>query len=248
MKRTKFILVASIFLIISSVVFTLSIKDKIPNNIFCFLDIGTYRIPPTSVEVNSSNIPGQSFVSSFDNLFMMSIYIPKQILNENRELYFHLKRDEDDSEDLVVLKWRFNQIHFLENNFYVVPPDRESSGKGFHFHFQFPVIKDSKNKKFYFYFESPDSKPGEGIKLGVWNNIDYYEALTEGVMFINHRPVNGFLAFRTYNTWKGSAKDIFNEIYSRFSDDIPFAIFYGCLIFVIFAGLLTIGAVNKPKR
>lgn len=248
MRKAKAILILSIASIICLMVFIWLIKDKIPNNIFCFLDIGTYRIPPKTAEVNSSNICGQSFVSNFDGLFMISVFIPTQNLNSDKELYFHLKNNKDDKKDLVTLKWKFNELHFKENNFYLVPPDQESSEKGFHFHFQFQPIKDSKNKEFYGYFEATKAELGEGIKLGVWDNIRYYEALTKGSMFINHKPAKGYLAFRTYNTWEGSAKDIFNEICARFSGDVPFTFFYGCLIFVIFAGLLTIGAVNKPKR
>ncbi|KPK41821.1 MAG: hypothetical protein AMJ78_04420 [Omnitrophica WOR_2 bacterium SM23_29] len=241
MKKIKVILLFFFVVsLISLVIFMISISDKIPSNIFCFLDIGTYRIPPNAVEVNNSNVYGQSFVSNFSNLFMMSIFIPTQDLNSDKELSFHLKNNKDDVKDLVALKWKFNQIYFKENNFYLVPPDRELTEQGFHFHFQFPPIKDSKNKEFYFYFEASNAKVGEGIKLGVWDDIDYYEALAKGQMFINHKPVDGFLAFRTYNTWEGEAKDILNEMYSRFRKDTPFGIFYLGLLFINFVGLLLI--------
>lgn len=224
------------------------IKNKVPNNIFCFLDIGTYHIPPQSIEINSSNTCGQSFVSNFDNLFMMSIFIPKQSLNGNGELYFHLKKNKNDVKDLVTLKWKFNQIHFMEKNFYVVPPDRESGEDGFHFHFKFPSIKNSKNEEFYFYFESPDTNDGEGIKLGVWDNRNYYEALTKGTMFINHKPVKGFLAFRTYNTWIGSLPLLINEIKARLLNDKPFFIFYCACLFMIFSCMMiTCIKIRKGK-
>lgn len=244
MRKAKAILPIGIFLIICLIVFIALIKDKVPKNIFCFLDIGTYRTPPATIEINSSNICGQSFVSNFDNLFMISVFIPRQELDRDGELLFHLKKDKKDNKDLVTLKWRLNQIRFLENDFYVVPPDRESSEEGFHFHFKFPPISGSKNEEFYLYFESPDARPGKGIKLGVWNDRQYYEGLTKGKMFINDKPVKGFLAFRTYNTWSKSVKDVFNEICSRLSKDVPFSFFYGCLIFVTFVGSLLI----KGKR
>lgn len=240
MKKTKIILIGSIFLVLSLIVLAMLIVKKVPNNIFCFLDIGTYGIPPKSVEINSSNTCGQSFISNFDNLFMMSVFIPSQNLAKDGHLYFHLKKNKNDESDLVVLKWRLNEIHFLSNNFYIVPPDRELTDRGFHFHFQFPVIKDSKNKKFYFYFESPDISPGRGIKLGFWDKRLYYEALTKGNMFINHKPIEGFLAFRTYNTWIENYEDVFNGIFLRFSKDIPFLVFYGCLLLIIFIGILSI--------
>lgn len=247
MRKIKLLVSFGIFLmIILSVVFMVSIKDKLPNNIFCFLDIGTYKAPSKSVEINSSNSYGQSFISNFDNLFMMSIFIPRQNLDSNRELYFHLKKSKDDVKDLVVLKWKFNQIHFKKNDFYVVPPDRESTDKGFHFHFQVPTIKESKNRGFYLYFESPDAKIGEGIKLGVWDNGDYYEALTKGQMFINHRPTKGFLAFRTYNTWAGNPSFLIDEIKTRLLKDKVFLIFYcASLGFILSVVIITISLKIK---
>ncbi len=248
MGKVKVILIVSIVLTICLAAFVLSIRAKIPSNIFCFLDIGTYRIPPGSSEVNSSNIYGQSFVPNFDGLFMMSIFIPAQNLNSDKELYFHLKENKDDEKDLVTLKWKFKDLHFKENNFYLVPPDREVTEKGFHFHFLFQPIMDSENKEFYCYFEAPKAKAGEGIKLGIWDDITYYEALTKGTMFINHRPHKGYLAFRTYNTLRGSPKTVFNDMCTRFFSDRPFAIFYSCLIAVTFLGLLTAGLLGRMKR
>lgn len=246
MKKVKLIsLFISIFLIIGLAVSIILIKDKIPNNKFCFLDIGTYAVPPIFIEVNSSNICGQSFVSNFDNLFMMSIFIPRQNLDSNKELLFHLKNKKDDNKDLVTLKWKYNQIHFKENNFYLVPPDRESTDRGFHFHFQFSPIKDSKNKQFYFYFESPDAKPAEGIKLGLWDNRNYYEALTKGNLFINHQPVKGFLAFRTYNTWDRNPSILRGEIKTRLFKDKPFIIFYSTLLFIILSDIVLISVKNR---
>lgn len=245
MKKIKGILPVVALLIISLIIFSVLIKDKIPKNIFSFLDIGTYRIPPASVEVNSSNIYGQSFVSNFDNLFVVSIFIPKQDLKREGQLYFHLKNDKDDPKDLVTLKWKFDQIHFLENNFYVVPPDRESTEEGFHFHFQFPPIKHSKAEEFYFYFESPDAKEGEGIKLGIWDNRQYYEALTKGTLFINHRPIKGFLAFRTYDTWAGNTSVLINEIKARLLKDRPFLVFYCASLLMILSVTITVWIKTK---
>lgn len=235
MRKNKTLLLTSIFLMIILIVFETLIKARVPNNIFCFLDIGTYRIPTGTVEVNSSYVYGQSFVSNFDDLFMMSIFIPTQNLDRDGQLYFHLKNNKDGNKDLVTLKWKLDQIHFAKNNFYVIPPDRESTEGGFHFHFQFPPIVDSKNREFYFYFESPNAKVGEGIKLGIWDNIDYYEALTQGKIFINNKPVKGFLAFRTYNTWRGSISDLLNETKDRLNKDIQFLMFYFSSLFIILA-------------
>lgn len=239
MKKSKLIFLFGIFLIIIVLVFSVYVKDKIPSNIFSFLDIGTYRVPPKAVEVNAFKNYGQTFVSNFDNLFMMSVFIPTQKLDRDGELFFHLRRGNGNDKDLVTLKWDYNQIRFAEKNFYVIPPDRESVKEGFHFHFQFPPIRDSKNEEFYFYFDSPNVKENEGIELGFWDDIDCYEALTKGMMHINHKPTKGFLAFRTYNAWDGSASLLINEIRFRLLKDKAFLIFYiGILLIVLLAMMI----------
>ncbi len=142
MKKAKSIaIVALLAFVIMLAAFVVTIKDKVPNNIFSYLDIGTYKVPSSVVEVNSSNKFGQSFVSNFDNLFMMSVFIPKQDLDREGELIFHLKHNKKDGDDIVTLRWNLNQIKFRKNNFYVIPPDRESTSQGFHFHFQFPPMR-----------------------------------------------------------------------------------------------------------
>jgi len=249
MKKTKIIvLIGHIFLASILIVLVISIMKKVPNNIFCFLDIGTYGVPPESIEVNMSNTCGQSFVSNFDNLFMMSIFIPSQNLAKDGHLCFHLKKNKDDQNDLVTLKWRINEIRFLSNNFYIAPPDREITDKGFHFHFQFPPIRNSKNKEFYFYFDSPGTRQGEGIKLGLWDNRQYYEALTKGTLYKNNKPINGFLAFRTYNTWIGNPSILMDEIKIRLLKDRPFLIFYCASLFIILTGtIITCIKINNLK-
>lgn len=242
MKKNKIVLISSIipiFLIILTIFFWM-IRAKIPNNIFCFLDIGTYHIPPSFIEVNSTCTYGQSFVSNFNNLFMLSIFIPRQNLNSDRELYFHLKRNRNDEDDLVTLKWKFKDIRFRKNNFYIIPPDRETTDKGFHFHFQFPPISNAKNKEFYFYFASADAKAGEGIKLGLWDDIDYYEGLRKGEAFRNSQPLKGFLAFRTYNTWSQDKGSLINEIKTNLFQDKPFFIFYGTLLSLTLSAIITV--------
>jgi len=241
MKKNKAILItvlALLAIITGFTVFFWRIRARIPDNIFSFLDIGTYRVPPSFVEINSANAYYQSFVSNFDNLFIVSIFIPSQNLNSDKELIFSLKSSMDKSQDLVTLKWKFKDIHFKKNNFYIIPPDREETKEGFHFHFEFPPIKNSKNKEFYLYFESPDSKAGEGMRLGFWDNIDSYEGLAKGSLFRDNKPIRGFLAFRTYNTWQGNMKDAIKGIKGRLLLDKSFLIFYMVILLLVIVALL----------
>lgn len=239
MKKNKTMLLLFglvIFIALIALIFITYFKGRIPSNIFSFVDIGTFMMPKSSIEVNSLNSYGQSFTSNFDNLFMMSIFIPRQSFAKGGELLFRLKRNKADGKDLATLNWKFDQIKFKENSFYVIPPDRESTVDGFHFHFQFPVIHDSKGREFYFSFECP-SGPGQGLRLGVWRNLKYYESLSKGKMFLNGEAEDGFLAFRTYNTWEGNAADIFLAILRRLKRDIAFIFFYAIVFLVVICAL-----------
>ena len=226
-----------------------SVRPHVPKNIFSFQDIGTYRIPPQSVEVNEETTYGQSIVSNFNNLFMMTIFIPTQNLNKDRTLYFHLKRNKEDSADLIKLKWKFNQISPKKNNFYLIPSEAEITKKGFHFCFQFPVIKNTKYQSLYFYFEAPDAKKGDGLKIGYWDkwyNQNYYEALTAGASHKNHAPMPGFLAFRTFHTVTARGTTLINEIKSRLLKDKAFLIVYVTCLALLF--LLTMKNVASARR
>lgn len=227
-----------LFAIAALLAFTALIKDRMPDNIFSFMDVGTHRIPPSLIEVNRQNSYGQSFVSNFNGLFMVSVFIPRQDMDKDGELVFHLRANDVNAPDLVRLSWKFRQIRFQDKSFYIIPPDRESTEEGFHFHFTFPPIWDSAGKEFYLYFESLNTASGNGIKLGVWDNSDYYEALTKGSMFHNGMPVRGFLAFRTYNTWQGNLSDVFQTAFLRLRQDLSFLYFYAALIISIFFGLI----------
>lgn len=239
-KRIKFSLVAIVVVAVFFIGLGVLLEARIPKNIFCFLDIGTYRVPQESIEVNSIVQLRQTFISNFNNLFMLSIFIPTQNLNKEQELIFRLRQAGPGGSDLVTLKWKYNQISFKKNNFYIVPPDRESVKEGFHFHFRFLPIRNSKNKEFSFSLESPDAKPGEGLKVGFWSNRRYYEALTQSELFINQKAIKGFVAFRTYHTWQGNPVVILSQIKSRLLKDRQFIIAYGITLFVVLSVIITL--------
>ncbi|MBI2027235.1 MAG: hypothetical protein HYS98_05480 [Deltaproteobacteria bacterium] len=248
--RRKIVVLGLFLFSICIVFFYFQPKWKVPDNIYSFIDIGTFHVPPQKIEVHQSSNFGQSFVPNFENLFMMSVFIPSQNLNKDQTLIFHLrcKPSEDQvasDQDLVTKVWKFREISIKKNNFYTVPTDKENMPQGFHFHFEFPVISDVKNQELYFYFESPDSKPGEGIQIGYWYPRQYYESLTFGAAYSNHQPIEGYLAFRTYHTWKGNFKTLVISVKNRLLTDRVFLIFYGILCVVIF---LLLAAVWLKRR
>lgn len=246
MNKLKTIFFVSVFLLIAFLIFIILIKDRLPEVMFYFDDIGTYSIPDKSVEVNSKNKYSHTFVSNFNNLFMISVFVPKQNLDKDGMLYFYLKDEKNKTKDLVSLRWDFRQIRHKRNSFYLTHPTADSKTQGFNFYIRFPAIKNSKNKKFYFSFETPQSKPGEGIKLGFWDDLHYYEALTEGEMFKNDIPIEGFLAFRTYNTYLGDRGEILEVIFSRLSVDKGFLSFYLAIVISTAVAFMSINPTSYP--
>jgi hypothetical protein len=234
MTKQRIVLITIILSIIAGVIFAKLILPKVPENIFCFRDLGTHHIPSNFVEVNKSNIVGQTFMPNFDNLFKISVFLSKKDANPDGTLLFHLKK-QGEREDIIVRSWKVSQIKPDRKNFYQIPPDIKTP-KGFHFHIQFEPIEDSKDKVYYFYFESPQAEPGNGIKLGIWKT-KYYEAMKVGARFINHQPVDYFLAFRTFNTWQGDLGGVFEEIRQRLKKDIPFIRVYMSLVLAVFLGI-----------
>jgi hypothetical protein len=234
MKNIRLLIIV-IVLVAGAGIFAMSIYKKIPDNIFCFLDIGTHHPPGDFIEINGSTAVGQTFVPSFSDLFKVSVFVLKNEADPDSELIFHLRR-KDSEADLVTKKFRISEIEPRRNDFYQIPPDPEHKG-GFHYHIQFPVIRDSKDKEFYFYLEAPGVRSGKGIKLGIWK-VKYYEALRSGSMYINQKPSDYFIAFRTFNTWIGTPGSLLNDIKERLSKDKPFAIFYASIVTLTIIGIL----------
>jgi hypothetical protein len=223
-----------------------SISNKIPFPWISFIDIGTYRMPPDYLEVNRQQTIGQSFVPNFDGLFMVSVFIPRQELKKDTLLIFHLKTNKDDPRDLVTLKWKYSQISFSRHSFYIIPPDRENTAAGFHFHIQFPVIKGIKGKELYLCFESSVDR-GSGLRIGVWEDAATFEGLSKGTLFINQKAMPGFLAFRTYNTWQGNLSSLMREIRINLLQDKPFFILYSSLLSIILFSVIVISQLIRKE-
>jgi hypothetical protein len=178
---------------------------------------------------------------------MVSVFIPRQELKKDTPLIFHLKTSKDDPRDLVTLRWKYSQVSFPRHSFYIIPPDRENTKTGFHFHIQFPVIKEVRGKELYLYFESP-AAVGRGLRLGIWKDIATFEGLVKGTLFINHKPAAGFLGFRTYNTWQGGPGELAREIKRRVVADKAFLVFYSSLLFLNLISLVFICRSIKKER
>ncbi len=240
--RFKIFVAIGLFILISCslVIYLRAAKGGIPQNIFCLQDIGTHHIPIEFIEVNDGQTVGQTFVPNFPNLFKIAVFVAVDDIEPAGTIRFHL-RQVGSVEDIFFQEWKLGQIHRQKNSFYVIPPDPFTK-KGFHYHIQFPPIYDSAGKEYYFYFESPNVPIGKGIKLGMWR-ARYYEALRSGTRYINHRGLDYFISFRTFNTWIGNDAALFKEIRARLSKDMSFTIFYLLSVITILCGILLIREV-----
>lgn len=217
------------------------IYPKVPNNLFCFRDIGTHHVPPYMIGLKKGAI-GQTFVSNFDNLFRIAIFLSNRNVNRKAILRFRL-RETAGEQDIVTKEWNISNIKPVHNSFYKIPPDINVD-KGFHYHIQFTPIKDSRDKSFYFYFETQGLIEGESINFGIWKR-KYYEAMSEGSLFVNGKPKDDFLAFRSYNTWTGNMNDVFREVRRRLLLDKVFFFFYVFLLFFTLSGLIFTNVSRK---
>lgn len=245
MRIPKGIIILIVVIMLAVAIFFIkAVIVRIPANIFCFLDIGTHRIPQEYIEVNESQVVGQSFIPNFSNLFKISVFLVNENVLPEGKLYFHL-REKNAKKDLYFKELNLSEIRLQRNDFYIVPPEPHTKN-GFHYHIRLPIINDSYLKDYYFYFESPGVPPGKGIKLGIWKTR-YYEALRGGRAFINQQPADCFLAFRTFNTWQGKPSDVFRQIKARLSQDRKFSVFYFSSLAAILSGIIFAGLMEKRK-
>lgn len=207
----------------------------LPGNIFCFQDVGTHRVPSEFIEVNDKQSVGQSFMSNFAGLFKVAVFVSKNEADPDSAVCFHLRK-KGGNEDIFFQEWKLSEINPPKNDFYIIPED-PFTANGFHYHIQFPVINESKDQEFYFYLESPGVKSGRGIKVGIWKT-KYYEALRSGSMYINQRPSDYFVAFRTFNTWLGTSESLINDVKERLLKDKPFVVFYASIVTLTIIGIL----------
>ena len=201
-----------------------------------FLDIGTHHIPPHFLEVNRDNQVEQSFMSNFNGLFRLTLFIPYQQMTSKLNIVL---KDEN-NQALFTRSLSSDQITPPSHDFYAVPMDAEITPVGFHFPIIFSPIIDSKGKQFVLTLFS-NAPPDKGVRIGYWpswGHSHYYEALTNGSLHINHHDSEGYLAFRTFHTLVSSGTAILQEIKMRLLQDKSFLIIYGMWLCILLMSYL----------
>lgn len=206
-----------------------------PPNVMSFIDIGTHQVPPAGIEVHQQQVVEQHFLSHYDALTGISIFIPKQAL-KNQQIVLSMKSDKG---QILRSFGPATPRMTPEVAFYAIPPDVEKTPKGFHFQWRFNPIQPSKGQTFVLRIESPN-----GLTIGYWpegNHRGFYEALESGSLYKNRALQSGNLAFRTYHTYQSGSGATLNEIKMRLLKDKAFIIVYAILL-----GILVVIARRRP--
>lgn len=205
-----------------------------------FIDIGTHQVPPAGVEVHQHQVVEQHFLSHYDELTGISIFIPTQDL-KNQQIVLSMKSDKGQ----ILRSFGPAAPRMTpEVAFYVIPPDVEKTSNGFHFQWRFDPIQQAKNQAFILRVASPHAPQSKGLTVGYWpegNHRGFYEALESGSLYKNRTLQSGTLAFRTYHTYQSGSGATLNEIKMRLLKDEAFIIVYTILL-----GILVVIARRRP--
>ncbi len=107
----------------------------------------------------------------------------------------------------------------------------------------FPPLPDTAGKRLYFSIESPGSTAGDAITV-YREEVDVYPG---GQMYVDGEATEGDLAFIAYTQESFTLGDVWDDFYSRASQDRPFFIFY-CFILALLLILLVIGLAWSARK
>lgn len=106
----------------------------------------------------------------------------------------------------------------------------------------FPPLDGTAGQTLYFSIESPGSMPGDAITI-YRHEQDVYPG---GQMFVDGRPTGGDIAFIAYTQETFTLADIWNDFYSRASQDKPFFTVYCSLLALLLLALVV--TLVWPRR
>jgi len=98
----------------------------------------------------------------------------------------------------------------------------------------FPPLAETAGRTLYFSIESPGSIPGDAITV----YRDEKDVYSGGQMYINGQSTDGDIAFIAYTQETFTLADIWNDFYSRASQDKPFFRFYCSLLALLLLALV----------
>lgn len=168
-------------------------------------------------ELVSGRSFGQTFTLQYDGLYRIDLYTATYARENSHPVIFRVSTAPDAGEDLVRLELPAAQI--------------SNSGPTV---ITFAPLTETADSTLYFSIESPGSVPGDAVTV-YRHGEDVYPG---GQMYVDGEPTGGDIAFIAYTRETFTFADIWEDFYSRASQDRPFFRFYCSLL-----GLLLIALV-----
>ncbi|MCW3974811.1 MAG: hypothetical protein NWE86_01020, partial [Candidatus Bathyarchaeota archaeon] len=181
--------------------------------VFFFIEFNTLNVDQnindqSMIEIRKESVVGQTFLSEYNDLCKVEVYLRTYIEAGVQEIVLHLRSDPNSKVDITNIS--IEMYNSVLNEY---------------FEFNFRPIENSKDKSYYFFLESIDS---ENVIFVLYNSNDAY---LNGSAYIDNSEKGGDLQFRTY--YKTRPIYVLVHFFDRAFQDIPFFIFYSFLIFLL---------------
>ena len=168
---------------------------------------------------------GQTFTLQYDGLYRIDLYTATYARENTHPVIFRIKAAPDAPKHLVRLELPAPQI--------------SNSGPTV---ITFPPLAGTAGQTLYFSVESPGSVPGDAITV-YRHEEDVYPG---GKMFTDGQPTGGDIAFIAYTQETFTLAGVWNDFYSRASQDKPFFTFYLSLMALLVLALVV--TLVWPRR
>jgi hypothetical protein len=174
-------------------------------------------------ELLDGHIFGQTFTPQYDGLYRIDLYTATYARENTHPVIFRIcpapacGGEDGEGAELVRLEL----------------PAAEISNSGPTV-ITFPPLANTAGRTLYFSVESPGSTPGDAVTI-YRHEQDVYPG---GEMFVDGQPTGGDIAFIAYTQETFTLADIWNDFYSRASQDKPFFRFYCSLLTLLLLALV----------
>ena len=178
-------------------------------------------------ELLGSHSFGQTLTLQYDGLYRVDLYTATYARENTHPVILSVRAGPDATGDLVRLELPAAQI--------------SNSGPTV---ITFSPLADTADRVLYFSIESPGSVPGDAITI-YRHEEDVYP---DGEMYTDGEPSGGDIAFIAYTQETFTLADIWNDFYSRASQDKPFFTFYCSLLALVLVALVVTLVWPSRKR
>jgi len=177
---------------------------------------------------------GQTFTLQYDGLYRVDLYTATYARENTHPVIFRIQP----SPPTPLPKWGEGSS---EGVVWLELPAAEISNSGPTV-ITFPPLDDTAGRTLYFSVESPGSAPGDAVTV-YYQEDDVY---ADGQMFTDGQPSGGDIAFIAYTQETFTLADVWNDFYSRASQDKPFFTFYLSLLSLLVLAL--VATLVWPRR